>query len=124
MFSSNDERATCVCLRYKKVLAFEKRQLLGVVHVLLLCSVASYRGSEYACVHACHVDRSELLESAAQSSKSDLCVLASSSCRELLGSAGTRGRPMASLTLPLSPMSLSVVEVRPVTVAWLQPECL
>ena len=27
--------------------------------------------------------------------KGDLCVLASSSCRELRGSAGTRGRPVA-----------------------------
>ena len=78
----------------KNGLRSKKRQLLGVAHVLLLRSVANYRGSEYACVQACRVDRkrSELFKSAASSTKGDFSVLASSSWRELLGKAGATYR--------------------------------
>ena len=75
--------------------AFEKTsELLRVAHVLLLRSVASYRGSEYACVQALRVDRKrgDCSKAPRNPQKVNLCVPASSSCREMIGSAGRQGQ--------------------------------
>ena len=51
-FGSAPQGDLCVPSSSRKLLTFEKSQLVGVAHSLLLRSVAGYRGSEYACVQA------------------------------------------------------------------------
>ena len=64
--SATQQRPECTCV-VENCLHLKKCQLLGVAHVLLLHSVASYRGSEYAYVqvHRVNLKRSKLLQSAA-----------------------------------------------------------
>ena len=93
---------SCFCLDFfaattgRPVCAYVSRTMLArVAHVLLLHSVVSYRGSEYACIQMLRVDwkRSDCSKAQCNTQQVDLCVLASSSCRELRGSAGMQGRP-------------------------------
>ena len=93
-FCSAPQGDLCVPSSSRKLLTFEKSQLVGVAHSLLLRSVASYRGSEYACVQAHRrARRRSVIEKKATCAC--LSVPVAASCRELHRSAGTQGRPVA-----------------------------
>ena len=67
-----------------------------VAHVLLLRSVAGYRGREYACVQALRVDwkRSNCTKASLYNLQKSTCVCLRFP-RGKVGSAGTQGRPVA-----------------------------
>ena len=71
-----------------------------VEHVLLLRSVAGYRGSEYARVQARQVGRkrSDCSKAPRNPHKVDPCVFASSSCRDYVEAQERKFRPVAGLS--------------------------
>ena len=81
-----DVKSTCVCLRLREqCLRSIKTSVSRVAHVLLLRSIAGYRGSEYACAQALRVyrKRSDWSKALRNPQKVDMCVPASTSCREI-----------------------------------------
>ena len=113
--SPTQGRPVCVCV-VEKLLPFEENPVRSSAYSIPAL-IASYRGSEYAYVQARRVDRRCASCSKAQRNpqKSNLCVLESSSCRELLGSTGMQGRPVAGLMFVLPQTStILFVQVSPV----------
>ena len=82
----------CVSTSSRRMLRSKKTSVARVAHVLLLRSVAGYRGREYTGVQTCRVDRkrSDCSKAPLNPQKVDLCLLASFSCREYAAEAQER----------------------------------
>ena len=96
-----DVKSTCVSTSSRTMLALKRNVSCSSSACLLLRSVSRYRRREYACVQALrvHRKRSDCSKAQRNPQQVDLCVLASSRCRELLGNAGTQGRPVAGFSV-------------------------
>ena len=84
----------CVYIFENNACIRKKPSFARVAHLLLLRSVISYSGREYACVQALRVDRKCRV---IHKKSTCVCLHRSSSCRELLGNAGTQSQPVAGL---------------------------